>query len=275
MKLNKIILLSGIFALSLVACTPDSYDLKEPGISGDDLVEGIAFSITHDTSNPNIVYLKSLLPASYQVAWETPQGRAVGDEFTMKIAFDGDYEVRMGVDTQGGYVWSKPAAFHIEDFCTDFVDNFLWTRLSGGVGQSKTWQLDLALLDDGSAKTTFWKGPHWFWNVNFTWDKLHSKYETETAYANYINSVPWESADAIDPTPAEPDALGGVRIGTGLPITPATAGCAVLPTTATSPSILSTELTSPLRMLPVKLSDAVHTFWMWIITRFHSPMSIP
>lgn len=209
MKLNKIILLLGMFVLAFTACTPDDYDLKAPGISEDDLVEGIAFSITHDTTNPNIVYLKSLLPADYQVAWETPQGRSVGNEFTMKIAFDGDYEIRMGVDTRGGYVWSKPATFHIDDFCTDFVDNFLWTRLSGGVGQSKTWQLDLALLEDGSAKTTFWKGPHWFWNVNFTWDKLHSKYETETVYANYINSVPWDSKDAIDPTPAEPDGLGG------------------------------------------------------------------
>lgn len=209
MKLNKLFMLLAAFMLSLTACTPDDNSLKEPGISEGDLVEGIAFSITHDPSNPNIVHLKSLLPPSYQVAWETPQGRSVGPEYTMQIAFDGEYQVRMGVDTPGGYVWSQPASFTIDDFCAEFVENFLWTRLSGGVGKSKTWQLDLALLEDGSAKTTFWKGPHWFWNVNFTWDKLHSKYETETAYANYINSVPWDSADAIDPTPALPDALGG------------------------------------------------------------------
>lgn len=208
MKLNKLFMLLAAFMLSLTACTPDDNSLKEPGISEGDLVEGIAFSITHDPSNPNIVHLKSLLPPSYQVAWETPQGRSVGPEYTMQIAFDGEYQVRMGVDTPGGYVWSQPASFTIDDFCAEFVENFLWTRLSGGVGKSKTWQLDLALLEDGSAKTTFWKGPHWFWNVNFTWDKLHSKYKTETAYANYINSVPWDSADAIDPTPALPDALG-------------------------------------------------------------------
>lgn len=208
MKLNKLFMLLAAFTLSLTACTPDDNSLKEPGISEGDLVEGIAFSITHDPSNPNIVHLKSLLPPSYQVAWETPQGRSVGPEYTMQIAFDGEYQVRMGVGTPGGYVWSQPASFTIDDFCAEFVENFLWTRLSGGVGKSKTWQLDLALLEDGSAKTTFWKGPHWFWNVNFTWDKLHSKYETETAYANYINSVPWDSADAIDPTPALPDALG-------------------------------------------------------------------
>lgn len=208
MKLNKIFLLLGLIVLSLTSCTPDNPELKSPGINEDDLVEGIAFTITHDSSNPNIIHLQSLLPPSYQVAWETPQGRSLGSEYTMKIAFDGDYEVKMGVSTPGGYVWSKPASFHIQDFCTEFLDNFLWTRLSGGVGNSKTWQLDLALLDDGSAKTTFWKGPHWFWNVNYTWDKLHSRYETETAYANYIDSTPWDSSVAIDPTSTGVDALG-------------------------------------------------------------------
>lgn len=192
----------------LASCAPDDHDLAVPDIKADDLVEGIAFAITHDTSNPNIVYLKSLLPANYQVAWETPQGRAVSNEHTLKIAFDGDYEVRMGVSTKGGYVWSRPASFHIDDFCAEFVDHFLWNRLSGGIGNSKTWQIDLAMLDDGSAKTTFWKGPHWFFNQNFTWDKLHSKDETETAYANYVDSTPWDSDNAIDPTPAEKDAAG-------------------------------------------------------------------
>lgn len=195
--------------MAMASCSPDSHDLDDPGYTPSDLVEGKAFTIEHDAENPNIVYLKSLLPASCQVAWETPQGRAVSNEYTMKIAFDGDYQVRMGVDTRGGYVWGEPATFHIDEFCTDFVDHFLWNRLSGGVGHSKTWQIDLAMLDDGSAKTTFWKGPHWFFNVNFTWDKLHSKYETETSAANYIDSTPWDSADAIDPRPAAADALGG------------------------------------------------------------------
>lgn len=198
----------GLGVALLTSCSPDDHDLVSPDINADDLVEGVAFTITHDSSNPNIVHLKSLLPASYQIAWETPQGRAVSNEHTLKIAFDGDYEVRMGVSTKGGYVWSRPATFHIDEFCTEFVDHFLWNRLSGGIGNSKTWQIDLAQLEDGSAKSTFWKGPHWFFNHNFTWDKLHSKDETETTYANYIDSTPWDSANAIDPTPAEKDAAG-------------------------------------------------------------------
>lgn len=208
MKLKNILMILGVGLLLATSCTPDDHELTSPDLKSDDLVEGIAFSITHDASNPNIVHLASLLPSSYQVAWETPQGRTVSNECTLKIAFDGDYEIRMGVGTKGGYVWSRPASFHIDEFCTDFVDHFLWNRLSGGIGNSKTWQIDLAKLEDGSAKTTFWKGPHWYFNHNFTWDKLHSKDETEAAYANYIDSTPWDASNAIDPTPAEADDAG-------------------------------------------------------------------
>ncbi|MDE6291115.1 MAG: hypothetical protein K2M16_06245, partial [Muribaculaceae bacterium] len=92
-----------------------------------------------------------------------------------------------------------PYTFTVDDFCAEFVDNYLWKRISGGVGQSKTWQLDLGVLEDGSTKTTYWGGPHWFWNPNYTWDHLHSATETETTYANYRDSDPWDAATAINP----------------------------------------------------------------------------
>ena len=201
----KSLLLTIAAIVGLSACSSDNYDLPAPNVSAEDLVEGIAFTITPDAANPNIIHLKSLLPATYQVAWETPQGRSVGETRDLKIPFDGEYEVRMGVDTRGGFVWSNPAKFTISSFCAEFVDHFLWNRLSGGVGNSKTWQLDLSVFDDGSNKTTFWKGPHWFFNVNYTWDKLHAASETENSAANFVDSSPWESSSAIDPTPAEVD----------------------------------------------------------------------
>lgn len=208
MKFQISAIVLGLLAVLVTACSPDSYDMPQPGVLSEDLVEGKAFVIEHDAQNPNVVYLKSLMPANYQIAWETPQGRFVGAEQTLRIAFEGDYEVRMGVSTPGGYVWSNPTKFSITTFCTDFVDHYLWTRLSGGVGQSKTWQLDLAVLDDGSTKTTYWKGPHWFFNRNYTWDHLHSKNETESTYANYMDSSPWDKGDAINPEDVPTDADG-------------------------------------------------------------------
>ena len=97
----------------------------------------------------------------------------------------------MGVDTRGGYVWSEPYTFTIDEFCAEFVDHYMWKRVSGGVGQSKTWQLDLALLEDGSSKTTKWTGPKWFWNTNYTWDHLHAANENETTYNNFVDADPF------------------------------------------------------------------------------------
>ena len=39
------------------ACTPDSFELAGKDVTADDLVEGIAFSITHDSEIPIMVYL--------------------------------------------------------------------------------------------------------------------------------------------------------------------------------------------------------------------------
>lgn len=191
--------LIGAIVMGMVSCSEDTYSLPDPDISTEQLVEGVAFSVEHDAQNPNIIHLKSLMPSKYNVAWITPQGRRSTNEVTLQIPFDGSYEVQMGVNTRGGYVWSDPYTFTIDDFCAEFVDNYLWKRISGGVGQSKTWQLDLGVLEDGSTKTTYWGGPHWYWNPNYTWDHLHATTETEDAAANYRDSDPWDAAAAINP----------------------------------------------------------------------------
>lgn len=58
------------------ACSPDEYDLGGKGLTVDDLVEGLAYTITHDSENPNIVYLESKLGDNYTALWEHPQGRS-------------------------------------------------------------------------------------------------------------------------------------------------------------------------------------------------------
>ena len=127
------------------ACTPDSFEYEAPDVASEDLVEGIAFSITHDTENPNIVYLKSLLPSSYQVCWEHPQGRAQGPEVTLQMPFEGEYEVKFGVETRGGIVYGPTATFTVDSFYAGFVNDDLWTYLTGGVNEEKVW-----IFDNGS-----------------------------------------------------------------------------------------------------------------------------
>ena len=129
----------------LSACSPDSLDLKSPDVTTDDLVEGIAFSITPDSSNPNIVYLESKMDSRYTPLWEHPQGRSQEKKVTLKMAFNGTYSVRFGVESRGGVVYGVPATFDVNDFCADFVTGEMWDMLAGGAGNNKTW-----IPDDGT-----------------------------------------------------------------------------------------------------------------------------
>ena len=53
-----------VMMLFVSGCSPDSFSLGEKELSPDDLVEGIAYEVKHDVSNPNIIIVKSLLPSS-------------------------------------------------------------------------------------------------------------------------------------------------------------------------------------------------------------------
>ena len=131
--------------LGFAACSPDEYKLGDNNISPDDLQEGIAYTITHDEQNPNIVYLENKLGSQFNAQWETPQGRFQGDKVTLKMPFAGTYEVTFGVESRAGVVYGKPASFTIDDICTDFITKQVWALLAGGVGKEKTW-----VYDDGS-----------------------------------------------------------------------------------------------------------------------------
>lgn len=231
-KYLSYMLVGAAVATTAWSCSDEDYTMPQPNITPAELVEGVAFTVEHDAQNPNIIHLTSLMPQSYQVAWVTPQGRKTGATATLSIPFDGTYEVQMGVDTRGGYVWSEPYAFTIDEFCADFVDHYLWKRISGGVGQSKTWQLDLSALlasetDENAIdkntwvktskdgvdywiKTTKFNGPHWFFNSGYTWDHLHATNENETTYANFIDSDPWDKANAIN-TASVPETSAGAN----------------------------------------------------------------
>ena len=128
-----------IFALTMTSCNDDDVKLETIDVKPSELVEGIAFSVTPDASNPNIIYLESKMDSKYTPLWEHPQGRSQKNKVTLKIPFDGTYSVTFGVMTRGGVVYGEPYEFKVNDFCADFVNDELWTLLTGGVGESKTW----------------------------------------------------------------------------------------------------------------------------------------
>ncbi len=171
MKLvNKIYsLLAAIMMLFVVSCSPDEYSLGGKDLAPEDLAENLAFTISHNKDNPNIVEFKSLLPESYSVVFDTPQGRFQEKEVSLKIPFDGTYQARIGVETRGGFVWGPYANFTVADFCADFVTDPLWAYISGGVGKSKKWKLDID-ANTITKHSDLWAGPLGFWGMDDDWN---------------------------------------------------------------------------------------------------------
>lgn len=163
-KIVKIftVLLAGLIGY---ACSPEEYELASVNVSSSELVPGIAFKIEHDNANPNIVYLTSLMPASYTPLWDHPQGRSQLQKVTLKIPFPGTYTVKFGVQTRGGAVFGEPVTFTIDEFYAPFVEDELWTLLSGGVDNEKTWYLDL----DADAVSRNFLGPLYFYGTDNGW----------------------------------------------------------------------------------------------------------
>lgn len=171
MKINRV-LYSFVAVIALLlgmaACSPDSYSLGDKNLTSDDLREGVAFDIVPDASNPNIINLVSKLPSNYQVLWEHPQGRDRKPNVTLNIPFDGDYTVKMGVETRGGVVYGPEATFHVAQFCADFVEDELWTFISGGVGNHKKWYVDL----DKNGVSRYFNGPLYYKGTDDCWESV-------------------------------------------------------------------------------------------------------
>ena len=166
MKLKYIYsLIVAVVAFMFTACSPEEYKLGSRDVTPDELLEGIAFSIEYDATNPNIIYLKNKMESKYKPQWFHPQGRSQENVVTLKIAFPGTYDVVFGVQTNGGVVLGETVQFTVEDFCAEFVNHELWMLLSGGIGESKTWYLDL----NAAGECRYFVGPLYFYGVDDSW----------------------------------------------------------------------------------------------------------
>ncbi|MFV0328682.1 MAG: hypothetical protein ACK5KL_02475 [Dysgonomonas sp.] len=193
-KLFNICTLFALFAIMFVSCSPDDFGLGKKDVKPEDLVEGIAFKIEHDATNPNIVYLTSLMGAEYTPLWDHPQGRSQKQQVTLKMPFEGTYSVTFGVETRGGIVYGEPVTFTIDDFYAEFVNDEVWTMVSGGVGKSKTWYLDL----DKEGISRKFLSPAYFFTSTYNWDALHT-----ASGENYIDADVWDFTKAISPLAGE------------------------------------------------------------------------
>ena len=201
MKSNKLIhFIIAAIMVFMAGCTPESDSMGTVDLTTDQLAENAGFSIAVDQTTNQVVF-KSLLPSSYSVYWEygpaptsdavSISGTSTTSTYQVGIAFDGDYYVRMGVQTRGGIVFSDRALFHIDAMNPNLISDAAWTMLTGGVGHSKQWVLDL----DAEGTCLKFGGPKWFFTSGMSWDSFHN-----IAGENYLDSDQWDSSTAIDPT---------------------------------------------------------------------------
>jgi len=135
---NKFKILFAFIGLAMLftACTPDAYKL---GTVLDKSV--LKYSIIPDAKDPNKIILKSLTPG-LTPQWITPLGKSIKVNDTVKIAFPGKYNFIYGVECSGGLVQADTFKITITTTNLSYVNDPLWTNLTGGVGKSKTWVPD-------------------------------------------------------------------------------------------------------------------------------------
>jgi len=147
---------------TFTSCEPDTYSLgKTPDKSA------IDFEIVQDfTVDPggNTVVMTNKTPGVV-ITWDYGTGRSNKQVETVRYAFKGDYTINVTAVTAGGTVELDPVTITVTEDNLNYVNDPLWTALSGGVGHSKTWLIDL----DAEGTLKYFVGPMYFYGTDNGW----------------------------------------------------------------------------------------------------------
>jgi hypothetical protein len=140
MKLFQIltwVILSGI--CFTISCKKEQNDLDAPLSPSQ-----IKFDVVQDkTVDPggNTVYLINNTPETLPV-WDYGTGKSTRQRDTVRFAFKGTYTIKYTALTGGGLVEMPPVTISVTQDNLTYVNDPLWTLLTGGVGKEKAWLLD-------------------------------------------------------------------------------------------------------------------------------------
>ena len=125
-------------ALMFAACSPEEYEMGAKTYVSDDLVEGIAYTVTPDANDPNTIHLTSLIKGATPL-WVTPSGPSQKTTLDLALPFAGEYSVTFGASTPAGPVYGEPYTFKVETNNFAMLEDPIWANLAGGVGKSRKW----------------------------------------------------------------------------------------------------------------------------------------
>jgi hypothetical protein len=144
------------------ACSPNKYELGTLLNKSE-----LKFTVAPVASSPNNIVLTSLTPHASPM-WITPYQRSYKLNDTINLPFPGTYKIVYGAETDGGFVQADTTTIVIpttDPSLAKKIHNTMWTNLTGGLGNEKTWYLDL----NASGVSKFWQGPLYFYGTNDSW----------------------------------------------------------------------------------------------------------
>ena len=165
MKKTRILIASFLmFGLAFLvsSCNPETGSLGNLPDKSE-----IQFDITQDFAldpGGNTVIMTNLTPG-VTLTWDYGTGRSNKKVETVKYAFKGDYTIKITAVTAGGIVELDPVTITVTDDNLNYVNDPLWTLLAGGVGNSKTWLLDL----NAQVESKYFGGPMYFYGTDMGW----------------------------------------------------------------------------------------------------------
>jgi hypothetical protein len=155
---HSIILVCGLTTL-FPGCRPEKIELG-PALNK----SALSFTVTPSSNNPNNIVLKSLTPNATPY-WVSPSGSSIRQTDTINIPFPGTYTIQYAVQSRGGLVYADPVTITINSIDQNTVSQPMWIQLTGGLGKSKTWVLDL----DAAGKSKFFTSPFYFGGTGWEW----------------------------------------------------------------------------------------------------------
>jgi len=148
-------------ALLYASCKPEIFEL-----GGKANKDNLKFTIAPSSANPNDIVLTSLTPGLTPY-WVTPYGQSIKVTDTTNVPFPGTYKFVYGVESAGGLVMSDTTLVTITTIDKKTVSDPMWIKLTGGgLGNSKTWVLDL----DANGVSKYFTGPFYFGGSGWEWD---------------------------------------------------------------------------------------------------------
>ncbi len=165
-------LLLPIFLISLVGLIFTSSCKKD-----EEEGEKVKFSVIQEPAGANRVIIKNETTGAaclwewYQGTSTTPMGSSNNNTDTIDFAFAGNYTIKITVSLAEGDE-SRTQSITVDSDDATLFSNPMWTNLTGGVGESKTWVLDV----DGK----FLPGPLSF--MGTAWDFVAKENDGDDAW---------------------------------------------------------------------------------------------